>query len=125
MGRKASQHHGYQDIQELLFSLTYPPILCYAMSQLCPVLCDLKDCSPPGSSAMGFPRQEYWSGLQCPPPGDFPNVEIKPTSLVSPVLAGRFFITDKAHLRSMQPGKLGGAFLSPPLGCDSFFGQLT
>ena len=45
---------------------------------------------------MGFPRQEYWSGLPCPPPGDFPNPEIKPTSLVSPALAGRFFITDKA-----------------------------
>ena len=29
---------------------------------------------------MGFPRQEYWSGLACPPPGDLPNREIKPWS---------------------------------------------
>ena len=32
------------------------------------------DCSPPGSSCLwGFSRQEYWSGLPCPPPGDLPN----------------------------------------------------
>ena len=29
---------------------------------------------------MGFPRQEYWSGLPCPPPGDLPDPEIKPSS---------------------------------------------
>ena len=29
---------------------------------------------------MGFPRQEYWSGLPCPSPGDFPNPGIKPGS---------------------------------------------
>ena len=37
---------------------------------------------------MGFPRQEYWSGLPCPPLGDLLNPGIKPTSLRSPVLAG-------------------------------------
>ena len=42
---------------------------------------------------MGFSRQEHCSGLPCPPPGDLPNPEIKPTSLVSPALAGRFFTT--------------------------------
>ena len=30
-----------------------------------------------------FPRQEYWSGLLCPPPGDLPNPGIKSTSLMS------------------------------------------
>ena len=30
------------------------------------------------------PRQEYWSGLSFPPPGDLPNPEIEPESLVSP-----------------------------------------
>ena len=43
--------------------------------------------------SMGFPRQEYWSGLPFPPPGDLPNLGIKPTSFVSPALAGRFFTT--------------------------------
>ena len=28
----------------------------------------------------GFPRQEYWSGLPCPPPGDLSNPEIEPRS---------------------------------------------
>ena len=42
---------------------------------------------------MGFSRQEYWSGLPCPPAGDFPNPGIEPTSLVSPALAGGFFTT--------------------------------
>ena len=27
---------------------------------------------------MGFPRQEYWSGLPCPPPGDLPDPGIEP-----------------------------------------------
>ena len=36
--------------------------------------------------SMGFSRQEYWSGLPCPPPGDLPHPGIKPTSLVSPAL---------------------------------------
>ena len=40
---------------------------------------------------MGFSRQEYWSGLPCPPPGDLPDLGIEPLSLMSPALAGRFF----------------------------------
>ena len=41
--------------------------------------------------SMGFSRQEYWSGLPCPPPGDLPNSGIKPVSLRSLALAGGFF----------------------------------
>ena len=40
--------------------------------------------------SMGSPRQEYWSGLPCPPAGDLPNPGIKPASLMSPALTGRF-----------------------------------
>ena len=43
-------------------------------------LCDPMDCSLPGSSAHGVSRQEYWSGLPCPPPGNLPNPGIKPGS---------------------------------------------
>ena len=46
--------------------------------------------------SMGFSRQEYWSGLPCPPPEDLPNPGIEPTSLMSPALAGRFFTTSTA-----------------------------
>ena len=39
--------------------------------------------------SMGFPRQKYWSGLPCPPPGDLPDPRIEPVSLMSPASAGR------------------------------------
>ena len=48
--------------------------------------------------SMGFSRQECWSGLPCPPPGDLPNPGVEPPSLMSPALAGRF-------LSTVLPGK--------------------
>ena len=48
--------------------------------------------------SMGCSRQEYWSGLPFPPPGNLPNPGIKPASLVSPALASRFFTAE-------SPGK--------------------
>ena len=41
--------------------------------------------------SMGFPREEYRSGLPCPPPGDLPDSGIEP---MTPALAGRFFTTE-------------------------------
>ena len=60
---------------------------------------------------MGFSRQEHWSGLSFPPPGDLPDPGIKPMSLMSPALAGRFFITSATwealgKLRSASKGIL-------------------
>ena len=43
--------------------------------------------------SMGLSRQEYWSGLLCPPPGDLPNPRIKPPFLMSSALASGFFTT--------------------------------
>ena len=45
--------------------------------------CDPMDCSPPGSSVHGFSRQEYWSGLPFPSPGDLPKPGIEPQSPAS------------------------------------------
>ena len=42
---------------------------------------------------MGFSRQEYWSGLPFPSPGDLPDPGIEPPSLISSALAGSFFTT--------------------------------
>ena len=42
---------------------------------------------------MEFPRQEHWSGLPFPPPGDLPNLGTEPPSLVSRATAGGFFTT--------------------------------
>ena len=44
--------------------------------------------------SMGFSRQEYWSGLPFPSPGDLPDPGIESSSLVSPALAGGFFTTN-------------------------------
>ena len=62
--------------------------LCVAQS--CLTVWDLMDYGP---LSMKFPRQEYWSWLLFPPPGDLPNLGVEPASPVSPVLAGQFFIT--------------------------------
>ena len=47
----------------------------------------------PAPLSTGFSRQEHWSGLPCPPPGDLPDPGNKPASLMAPALAGRFFTT--------------------------------
>ena len=62
--------------------------------------------------SMGFPRQEYWSGLPCPPPGDLPNSRTEPSSPVAPVLAGRFLTT--APRRKPQTPEPGLINCSPP-----------
>ena len=43
--------------------------------------------------SIGFSRQEYWSRLPCPPPGDLSDLGIKLAFLMSPALAGGFFTT--------------------------------
>ena len=48
---------------------------------------------------MEFPRQEYWSGLLCPSPGDLPNPGMK---LVSTALAGEFFTTEPPGKTSIE-----------------------
>ena len=53
--------------------------------------------------SMGCSRQEYWSGLPCPPPRDLPDPGIKPTSLMSPALAGRFCTTSTIWEAPSQP----------------------
>ena len=57
----------------------------------------------------GFPKQEYWSGLPFPSPGDLPNPGIEPVSPVSPTLASRFF----AIVPPGEPFYLGGGALLP------------
>ena len=63
-------------------------LLC-GCGKLCLTLCDPMDSLP----ITGFSRQEYWSGLPYPPPGSLLDPGIKPTSLMSPALAGGFFTT--------------------------------
>ena len=72
---------------------------CSLVAQSCPTLCNPMDCVHPHATrqaplSMGFPRQEYRSGLPFPSPGDLPVIE--PACLA---LAGRFFTAD-----SLPPG---------------------
>ena len=48
--------------------------------QSCPTLCDPMDCGPPGTSVHRIPRQEYWSRLPFPSPGNLPEPGIEPRS---------------------------------------------
>ena len=61
--------------------------------QLCLTLFNPQTVVHQASLSMGFSRQEYWSGLSCPSPGDLPGPGMEPASLMSPVLAGGFFTT--------------------------------
>ena len=86
--------------------------------------------------SMGFSRKEYWSGLPYPIPGDLPNAGIKPASLMSPALAGRFCIssatweahpcafTDKSHCSLLSPVIQGSDLMSVWLTLQSSHGLL-
>ena len=65
------------------------PKLCYCCSvaKLCPTLMTPWTVARQAPLSMGFPRQEYWSDLPSPPPGDLPDPGIEPTSLVSALQA--------------------------------------
>ena len=80
----------------------YPPcsdqwMQCSAKSlQLYPTLYSPMNCTCQAPLSMGFSRQEYWSGLPYPPPGDLPNPGIKPVSLIS-CIAGGFFTAEPSR----------------------------
>ena len=66
-----------------------------ARTHACSVLslCDTVDCSLPGFSVHGISQARILEWLAFPTPGDLPNLGVKPVSLASPALAGRFFTT--------------------------------
>ena len=68
--------------------------------------CDPRHCSPPSSSVHGVSRQEHWSGLPCPSPGDLPHPGTEPMSLMSPALAG-------SSLPLAPPGKPRTRYTGP------------
>ena len=61
---------------------------CQVVSDSFATPCSVANQAPP---SMGFPRQDYWSGLSFPSPGDFLEPGIEP---MSPALAGRFFMPE-------------------------------
>ena len=67
--------------------------LCAKSLQLCLTVGTLCTVALQAPLSMGFSRQEYWSGLSCPFPGDLLNPGIEPPSLMFPALAGGFLTT--------------------------------
>ena len=65
-----------------------------SVGKSCLTLCDPVTVVRQAPLSMGFYRQEYWSGLPIPLPGDLSNQGIEPTSPASPILAGRFFTAE-------------------------------
>ena len=90
-------------LEELFGGMELSEIFLCAKSfiQLCLTLCN-PVVARQAPLSMGFSRQKYWSGLPFPPPGDPPDPGIKPLSLMSPVLAGRFFTTDRRGITFPQ-----------------------
>ena len=79
------------------FTLVYSSVFLFAVVAIIQLLSRVPLFETPWTVAlqvplpMEFSRQEYWSGLPFPTPGDPPDPGIKPTS---PALAGRFFTTE-------------------------------
>ena len=110
-GRKVG--HDWSDLAAAAAVILHPltswclqrPLISF-LSLCCAVLCcAVLCCSVVSDSAiswtvvcqaplsMEFSRQEYWSGMPFPTPGDLPDSGIEPVSLMCPALAGRFFTT--------------------------------
>ena len=60
------------------------------------------DCSLPGSSSMGFSRQEYWSGVPFPSPGDLPDAGIKPGSPALTLNTSRNLLHDIIDISNLR-----------------------
>ena len=109
------QTHGHDEPHPLSGSVrgtVHPPCACMLSPFSCVWLCaTLWTTACQALLSKGFSRQDYWSGLPCPPPGNRSDPGIKPVSLMTPALAGGFFTTSATwealiHLR--------GQFISSP-----------
>ena len=106
------------DIFLALFSahIILVTFLCCAQSLSRVQLCDPVDCIPPSYSCLwGFSRQDYWSGLSCPPPGDLLHPGIKP----------RFSPLQADSLLSEPPGKRSSSWSSNKTNILLFYNLCT
>ena len=104
--------------------LPVPPhllVLCAESLQSSLTLWDPMDCGHQALLSLGFPRQEYWSGLPCPSLGDLLDPGIEPVSLRSPALAGGFFTTGATREAplTLRGDNYCAACVPPPSSCQS------
>ena len=79
--------NGYVIYQSIVYQILSDVKESVAALSRVPLLVTLWTVAHWAPLSMGFSRQEYWSELSFPPPGDLPNPEIEPSSLESPALA--------------------------------------
>ena len=79
--------------------------------QSCLTLSDPMDCGLPGSLSVGFSRQEHWSGLPCPPPGDLLDPGIKPASLPNCHSPGKIGEVHDQEEGTLESGHLRNGFM--------------
>ena len=65
--------------------------MCVKSLQLCPTLCDLMDCSPPGSSVHGILQARILESVAMTSSKGSFQPRVEPRSLMSSAVAGRFF----------------------------------
>ena len=79
----SNHKNGYSIKIRLGLSITLPGnSKVREVTQSCPTLCNPMDCSYQAPLSMGFSRQEYWSGVPSPSPGDLPDPGVKAGSPV-------------------------------------------
>ena len=102
--------------RSLLAFYSYMCCECHAkLFQSCPTLWDPMNVACQAPLSMGFSRQEYWSGLPCPPSGALPGPGIKPRLLRSPAQAG--------SLPLVPPAAAAESLQSCPTLCDPIDGS--
>ena len=128
--KKDDRGHSGQGGNNLEKTTNRDNVLCL-VAQSCLTLCDPMDCSPPGSCPWGFSRQEYWSGLPCPPPGDLPNpgIEFRSSTLEADSLPfepkGKPMNTGVGSLSLLQWIFLTQELNNSPLHCRWILHQLS
>ena len=101
-------------VRILLALKALPSLLFLACCHFSPARCLETPWTVPHQAplSMGFSRQEYWSVLPFPLPGDVPGPGMASTSLMSPALTGRFFTT--STIWEALAGGLGVLNKHPP-----------
>ena len=78
-----TQWNDYSRANQYIFSYSFPCVWCACVCgkslQSCLALCNPRTAACQAPLSMGFSRQEYWSGLPCPPPVDLPHPGVKPS----------------------------------------------
>ena len=78
------------------------PLKSSKYAKSCPALWDPWTVAHQAPLSRGFSRQEYWSALPCPPPGNLPDPGIEPTSLLFPALAGGCHLGSPFKIQSLS-----------------------